>query len=170
MQMKSLHKLSVVSKQKILLAIFLVPLAIIEFLWRPIVYLYYYLFLESIGIHDYRIPQNYLTNSDHQETLQFVLILEVLLMACAWYILCRIKIRHKLLRIIKIITLTFAALFIMFSGWMASLAFWFDAPDYRSRMVINFLLFLVFMFFYMLWVDVNDPEMGKTPIAQKRRK
>jgi len=158
---------SVAAKQKILLAVFSAPLAIIEFLWHPFVYLYYYLFLESVGIHDYQVPENYLTNSDHQETLQFVLILEVLLMACVWYVLCRVKIQRKLFRVIKIISLIFGTLFVMFSGWMSSLAFWFDSPDYEARIMIDIFLLFVFMFFYMLWVDVSDPAMAK-PLIQKK--
>jgi hypothetical protein len=116
------------------------------------------------------VPENYLTNSDHQETLQFVLILEVLLMACVWYVLCRVKIQRKLFRVIKIISLIFGALLIMFSGWMSSLAFWFDSHDYEARIIIDIFLLFVFMFFYMLWVDVNDPAMSKPLIRKKTAK
>lgn len=117
--------------------------------------------LSEWGIVGLWEPNNLLFDTDNTEIYQTIIMAEILALACLWYVLCRIKIVNYAAKIIKRVLLTIYIFLLVIIALLSSMGFLFDARDYESRMMINVTLFLVFIFFYALWVDVNDPDMKK---------
>jgi len=149
------------NRQNIILGCLLAPIVAVEILWQPLIVLIAIYLLSQFGVIESWEPTNFLFDSDNNGLYQTVIMSEILLLACVWYVLCRIKIINRTLKIIKRILLTVYAFLLILIALLSSMAFLFDARDYEGRIMINIALFIFFIFFYALWVDVNDPEMGK---------